>query len=108
MRMWNVDVTKMCDQHLTGEHVELHMFVGSIRKGKNIAGFIRNGMVEVHNIRKRHNEIAKEMESRGMNHKSPLPLFRIYKAGHIDIEANEQVLADRCSKCSFRETSYYI
>ena len=33
MRMWNVDVTKMCNKHLLGEHVEMHMFVGIIIKG---------------------------------------------------------------------------
>lgn len=99
MRMWNIDPRKLCTQHLTGEHVELHMFVGSIRKGISMRGYIDNGMVEIHNIRKRHKELVEEMERRGLNHKSPLPLFRMWKAGHIDVKANERLLFHKCEKC---------
>ena len=33
MRMWNVDPKLMCNKHLLGEHVEMHMFFGTIQKG---------------------------------------------------------------------------
>lgn len=107
MRMWNVDPRKLCNQHLTGEHVELHMFVGSIRKGISMDGYIKNGMLEVHNIRKRHKQLVEEMERRGMNHKSPLPLFRMWRAGHINSKANERLLFEKCEKCRVLSL-YYI
>lgn len=36
MRMWMVPPELMCRQHLLGEHVELHMFVGAINKGTSV------------------------------------------------------------------------
>ena len=34
--MWNIKTEKMCNQHLLGEHVEMHMFVGTLNKNKSI------------------------------------------------------------------------
>lgn len=31
MRMWGTSLEKMCDQHMLGEHRELHMMVGMLR-----------------------------------------------------------------------------
>lgn len=36
MRMWMLPTAGMCRKHLLGEHVELHMLLGSLRRGKNI------------------------------------------------------------------------
>ena len=36
MRMWMIDPTMLCTKHLLGEHVELHMFVGTINKNKKL------------------------------------------------------------------------
>ena len=33
MRMWMVDPQIMCRQHLLGEHTEMHMFVGTLKRG---------------------------------------------------------------------------
>ena len=99
MRMWMIDPTKMCNQHLLGEHVELHMLVGSLKKGRSIAGFA--ALVEVSSINSRHAELATEMESRGMVHKSPLtsdfPPF-----GSVDRAKSLQNLVSRCEKCAQR------
>lgn len=101
MRMWNVNPKKMCSMHLLGEHTEIHMFVGSIRKGISMKGYIDKGYLEVHNLRKRHDELVKEMLERGYKHYSPLPLFKVWKAGHIDVGLSEITLAERCSICEF-------
>ena len=79
MRMWMIDPKKMCDQHLLGEHVELHMLVGSIKKGISLNGYVRNGLIEPKSIIKRHEQLAKEMKRRGMNHRSPLKSFNLNK-----------------------------
>lgn len=102
MRMWMVDPKLMCRQHLLGEHVELHMLVGTIRKGKNIDGYVDNGLIEVQNIRSRHEELTEEMEARGYKHKSPLLEFEEFEAGEVDRKRSKLELANRCRRCFVR------
>jgi hypothetical protein len=45
---------------------------GSIRKGKNIDGFLKNNLLEPLSLYYRHEELVQEMEARGYKHKSPL------------------------------------
>jgi len=99
MRMWNVNPKKMCYQHILGEHVEMHMFVGSINKGITLDGYINTGLVEIHNIRKRHDELVEEMLRRGIKHNSPLENFESKKMGKVDVKENEKILAERCPTC---------
>lgn len=79
------------------------MFVGTINKGISLAGYFKNKLLEVHNIRKRHDELVKEMEERGMKHKSELPTFNEYTAGEVDREANLVNLYNRCEECRKRK-----
>jgi hypothetical protein len=99
MRMWMVDPRKMCDQHLLGEHFELHMLVGSLRRKKTLTGFLDGGLVELHRIRSRHTELVIEMKSRGFRHASPLPQFRARRAGKVNLRHNVQELTRRCDAC---------
>ena len=99
MRMWKVNVKKLCNKHLLGEHVEMHMFAGSIKKGNSIKGYIETGLVEVHNIKKRHDEIAKEMLRRGMNHQSPLKIPKLRKQGKVCKKRSKKDLIKRCKIC---------
>lgn len=99
MRMWRIDTSKLCRNHLLGEHLEMHMFVGTILKNKSLNGYIDGGLIEVHNIQKRHGELVVEMLRRGYNHKSSLPKFQSYIAGKIDIDKNIQDLKNRCKEC---------
>ncbi len=46
MRMWNVLPEYLCRKHLLGEHVEMHMFVGTIKRGVSLNGYIKNKLVE--------------------------------------------------------------
>jgi len=90
----------MCDQHLRGEHVEMHMFVGCIRLGKSIAGYLHKGLVEIDKLQQRHDELAKEMKRRGNRHASPLLDFSWDgENGRVDVPASYRELLRRCEKC---------
>ena len=103
MRMWNVPTNMLCTKHLLGEHVEQHMFIGCWNKGTSLTGYIDKGLVEIHNIIKRHDELVVEMIKRGMNHKSPIPgEITGDEIGCVDVEQNINELRRRCKKCRER------
>jgi hypothetical protein len=110
MRQWNVDTRMLCNKHLLGEHVEHHMFIGSMKKNISVRGYIEKGLLEVHTLKDRHDIIALEMEKRGMNHKTPLNLDSIilWKEGNIEVEANIQNLRNRCVQCGERIEKFYL
>lgn len=96
----------MCRTHLLGEHVELHMFVGTINKGLSVKGFLDKGLLEPASVYNRHTSLANEMVRRGYNHKSPLPAgglerltYEQYHAGEIDRHAALAELHRRCPEC---------
>lgn len=99
MRMWMVNPKLMCRKHLLGEHVELHMLVGSINKSRSIQGFLKKRLLEPQNIEWRHRELAEEMERRGYNHNSPLPEYHTEERGFVNILDSLQELERRCEKC---------
>ena len=105
MRMWNVPTEQMCLKHLLGEHVETHMFAGTMNKGKSLTGYIDNGLVEVDKLVDRHEELAEEITRRGYNHKSPLLIddmvLAVYKGmGKVDSQNSLDELAKRCERCA--------
>ena len=102
MRMWLVDPAGMCRQHLLGEHVELHMLVGTLERGKSIQGFIDGGLIDTSKINERHSELAVEMMFRGYKHKSHLKTIRVDPVGHVDVESNFEELHRRCDDCKSR------
>lgn len=105
MRMWGVDVTKLCNKHLQGEHVEMHMFIGSIRKKVSLKGYLTNKLVNVAQIQTRHDELAEEMVRRTFSHQSPiLPedvemLKNVNFPDTVDVESNILELRKRCTRC---------
>jgi hypothetical protein len=100
MRMWMVNPKIMCRKHLLGEHAELHMFVGTIRKGVSLAGYVSRGLVDTTKIVSRHETLAKELWDRGYNHISPLIYIDTLKIGVVD-EANSMAeLTRRCPDCA--------
>ena len=103
MRMWQVDPKKLYRQHLLGEHVECHMFVGTILKGISLEGHIKKGLVEVHNLKVRYAGLTIEMISHGYNHNSPLPEFESFEGGKVNAIENLQILKERCSECRERQ-----
>ena len=103
MRMWNVNPHILCRQHLLGEHNEVHAFLGCIKKGTSLDGYISKGLVEVDNIKQRHDELVEEMINRGYNHKSDLNASNLlWIAGAVDRLNNIEELKRRCPKCRER------
>ena len=92
----------MCRKHLLGEHVEMHMLVGTLQKGISVQGYIDNQLVELEHIRARHDELVEEMIKRGYNHKSPLPDYPEVSGGVVDREENLRDLVNRCPDCRER------
>ena len=68
-----VDPTLLCRKHLLGEHVECHMFRGSLLKGTSLRGFLESGLLDSRLLARRHDQLAKELQGRGYRHESPLP-----------------------------------
>ena len=94
----------MCRQHLLGEHVEIHMFIGTINRGKSVKGYLENGLLEVHNLYNRHEELVEEIIRRKYNHYSEVKKKwkSAEKVGIINKEKNLKELISRCSKCKSR------
>ncbi len=93
---------KMCRKHLLGEHVEIHMAVASLRLGKSVAGFLEKGLLALHSLRRRHDQLVVEMLRRGYHHRSPLGPVPRRRGGRVDRKANALELARRCPDC-FRD-----
>lgn len=116
MRMWMVDPKKMCLQHLLGEHVECHMFVGTINKGTKVDGYISNDLLQIQSLRERHDRIAEELKKRNFethgiikNHRTLLKDFNVNYCKHIKIDKdrNEKELRRRCEECRRRMNEGY-
>ena len=107
MRMWMVDPSLLCSVHLRGEHVECHMLVGCLQRDKRLTGYVRKGLIDTTQLYPRHEQLAKELVHRGMQHKSPLPLVNVIPQGHVDTEESLQELCRRCPRCRARITKYY-
>lgn len=110
MRMWMVNPEYLCRKHLLGEHVECHMFAGTIRRGVSLAGYLRKGLFEPGELRLRHDILAVEMRKRGYSHKSPLIEFDKHLARysidlahtHVSTTLNLIELQRRCPDCRDR------
>jgi len=111
MRMWMANPEKMCRQHLMGEHLETHMFLGSLKKQKKLDGFFKNNLFEPRSLYQRHKDLADEMIKRGYDHKSDireeecgcifdLPIEKQY--WEIDREKSLKDLLNRCPDCNKR------
>ncbi|MFP3985768.1 MAG: pyrimidine dimer DNA glycosylase/endonuclease V [Candidatus Bathyarchaeia archaeon] len=108
MRLWMVDPHFLCKFHLLGEHGEIHMFVGALEHGHSVEGYVDKGLLEVHGLFDRHEELVIEMVRRSYNHNSPLDekWKRMKKQGFIDREKSLRELIGRCSRCRERYIQY--
>lgn len=107
--MWlGIPVEHLCDQHLLGLHKELHQEAGTLENHPHGEAIVRGhwvfGQVSTDRVRERHQEVAKEMERRGMNHDSPLDFedrygFHSWMIG-LPLEQVQKVkLSNRCGDC---------
>lgn len=111
MRMWMVDPEIMCRKHLLGEHLETHMFVGSLNKGKKLNGFVDAGIFEPRKLRERHDALAKEIKRRKWKHKSPLPLIEFVplelRDATVNVDWSLTQLLCRCPECKLKYEEKY-
>ena len=75
MRIWDIPVSRLCRNHLLGEHAELHAIWSIINN--NLKGFSNHPEVmrwrgKLAALYKRHEQQVKEMQKRGYKHNSPL------------------------------------
>jgi len=108
MRQWMADPSLMCRKHLLGEHVEHHMFIGALKREKNVNGYLEKGLLEPRSLFKRHEELVKEMKKRGYKHSSPLTkedatcisyLTEKQKKAKINAAVSYKDLVLRCPEC---------
>lgn len=100
-----VDPRILCQRHLLGEHVELHMIAGAARKGRwaTLEGLAKAGLIETGALIVRHDEIAAEMLARKMNHQTPLEQSPDRLIGHVNPTASLALLLSRCEACRQRK-----
>lgn len=109
MRMWGVNPKLLCRNHLLGEHNEIHKhrhnFVKKHRITKRIKPVVQ---IEPENMKKRHDELAEEMISRGYKHQSPYEqpdlshLTNEERYAKIDLNISINDLVQRCVECEKR------
>ena len=102
MRVWDVDPSQLCRQHLLGEHRELHGLWNILKRGgggywhhpetQRWVGY--DGALWV-----RHEALVREMSSRGYNHKSPLVAIPAVAAPAPITPLAEQVERLRSKPC---------
>lgn len=77
MRVWDIPVSKLCRQHLLGEHRELHGLWNILTTHQGRGGYsqhpeTRRWVGKLRALYLRHEDLVKEMKKRGYIHKSPL------------------------------------
>jgi len=120
MRMWLVDPKLLCTKHLGGEHVECHMFLGTIQKKKSVSGYLEKCLFSPLKLKERHDELAIELVRRkkerenllAFEHASPLVLTEedweylnyldTLPKKEIKPEDSIRELVKRCPRCAER------
>ena len=106
MRMWMIAPEFLCRNHLLGEHNEIHKHKHVFEKHYSIKNRISPVVqIEPESMKKRHDELAKEMIRRGYNHKSDYVqpdlayLNDIERYAKVNIEISINDLRKRCKLC---------
>lgn len=111
MRMWMVNPKILCQKHLFGEHVELHMFIGTLKRNISISGYIKNNLLEILSIEQRHSELSMEIMNRKYKHNSPLiitpEIYSYLSINEINYKIDkDNALYDLISRCPFCNENY--
>ena len=118
MRMWMCHPIIPCRKHLVAEYNECSMFVGTLKKGISVKGYIDNDLFEPLSLLQRHETLRREMQRRGYKHDRIIEDFQI-KLGHlpkeqiehkIDRKSSLKNLLMRCDEClkRFKQFKDYI
>jgi dimeric dUTPase (all-alpha-NTP-PPase superfamily) len=108
--MWMTEVSKMCDKHLRGEYVECLMILGTIKKKRNISGFIKNDLIELVSLKPRFYNLKSEMIIRGFKAVKDLNInnadIEYLDKEIINHKINKEnsllILKERCPECRKR------
>lgn len=107
MRIWDIEPSRLCRQHLLGEHRELHSAWVVITQGKK--GFAHHPEVmrwrgKLRALYLRHDALAAEMARRGYQHGTPLDeslaTGPAVQGVYVDTpEEQEAILRERGCEC---------
>jgi hypothetical protein len=114
--MWMINPKILCKNHLLGEHNELHKFMGSMRLGRSMNGYVDKGEIEPRSWFDRHEELVNEMLLRWPKerHASPINkselnelLAKTFTKAQmlvkIDWWKSLEILLSRCEECRKRK-----
>jgi len=78
MRVWDIEPSKLCKDHLLGEHRELHAIWSILTQGKQ--GYSKHPETKrwvgkLKALYNRHEKLVEEMKNRGYNHHTDLDVF---------------------------------
>lgn len=101
-----IDPKLLCNNHLLGEHGEIHKHRHVFVKKYSIAGRIEPKVqIEPESMHERHEQLAKEMVRRKIKHQSPYvqPDLSYLKPKHRFAKVNTEIsisdLSSRCENC---------
>ena len=107
-----VDPKFLCQKHLCGEHLECHMFLGTLKKNKKVDGYLKNNLFEPESLKIRHDVLADEMVDRDYNHRTPMSMRDFENCVYTLNETSRAVkinktnsftdLINRCPECKRR------
>lgn len=111
MRMFMTPPHLMCRKHLLGNHVESHMILGHLQRGRQVAKFVAHNCLEPLALEVWHDAVAAEMLARGYRHATPLRadlhaltehLPEAHRLATVDVPASLADLCARCPECRAR------
>jgi len=99
-----IDPRMLCRKHLLGEHIEHHVSVANIPRGKSVKGYLCDGLLDPKTLQDRHDALVAEMERRGYYRDSPLMEIDISSLGYgkIEVLRNIEDLRITCENCAER------
>lgn len=108
-RMWGADPRILCQNHILGEHREMHQVKGTVEKHPHgeavLEGLAEENAIDTTKIKKRHDALVEEMKRRGWDgHDSPMEDVEnqyggIGKINEVD---SVELLVERCEDCRER------
>lgn len=110
-RMWGVPPAVLCRRHLMGEHHEMHVFMGRIRKRMPVSQYTSNGYLYLPALLRRHEDLVSEIYARGFKHESPPQICQLdldlyiedlppgHGLGYVDLSFSVETLRGRCQEC---------
>jgi hypothetical protein len=99
-----------------GSHVEIHMFLGTIKKKTSVKGYIDKNLLEPKLLKAYHDDLASEMNSRGYKHNTEITneyfhecislLPEDQRKAKIDYISSGEELFKRCPDCNENHIKY--